>query len=332
MAEKSGFFDSLGGDRRYSASFIADFYAQVLTNGIYNGGTNLMVSNTNNNMVSNIATGRAFINGYFYNNDAVISLTHNTAHALLDRIDRIVLRLDTNEAERSIKARIVEGMPSDTPVAPNITRDGSIYEISLAQVLIPYGSSVIPSINISDERLNVEVCGLINSLVTVDTEVMQQQFDDFMATIENASYITHDELDPEELTAQLADKAKKPTNESTATTGQVLSSDGAGTSSFKAPTITSIEGSYIGNNVVNRTITIGFTPKIVILTWTDHFGISLGASATFGIATNSGLQMSADQKLIPVITANGFTVSVHTTPSNLHTNYTGLTYTYKAIA
>lgn len=90
MAEKSGFFNSQNGDRRYDVSFLADFYAQILTNGIYNGGTNLQVTNSNDDMQSDIAVGRAFINGYFYHNDSVISLTHSASHALLDRIDRVI--------------------------------------------------------------------------------------------------------------------------------------------------------------------------------------------------------------------------------------------------
>lgn len=62
--------------------------------------------------------------------------------------------------------------------------------------------------------MNESVCGLINSLITVDTQTMQQQFDDFMDTILNASYITHEELDPVEITSQLEDiensKVSKP--------------------------------------------------------------------------------------------------------------------------
>lgn len=194
MAERSGFFNSKSGDRKYDATFFSDFFSGMLTSGIYNGGTNLLVSNSSDDMKSEIWAGKAFINGYFYYNDATLSLTHSTAHPLLDRIDRVVLRLDIGEVSRNISALIIEGLPASSPIAPELTRSGSIYEISLARVLIPHGSSVIPSINITDERLNSNVCGLINSLIKVDTTIMQQQFDAFMDTLEGQSYAGQSEL------------------------------------------------------------------------------------------------------------------------------------------
>lgn len=179
MAEKSGFFSSRGGDRTYTADFFADYFAQVLTNGIYNGGTNLQVTNSSDDMQSDIAEGRAFINGYFYYNNSNLSLTHSTADSSLNRIDRVILRLNTDENIRSISAAILEGTPDPTPTPPDLTRTDTLYEISLAQVLVTAGSSVIPVENITDERLDSSVCGLINSLIQVDTLQFQQEWEEW---------------------------------------------------------------------------------------------------------------------------------------------------------
>ena len=49
MAEKSGFFNSVNGDRRYKADFFAEYFASFIGNGIFpNPSTGIQViSNAN---------------------------------------------------------------------------------------------------------------------------------------------------------------------------------------------------------------------------------------------------------------------------------------------
>jgi hypothetical protein len=194
MAEKSGFFSSRGGDRTYTADFFADYFAGILTNGIYNGGTNLKVINSSNDMESDVQAGRAFINGYFYHNSGTISLTHKTAHATLNRIDRVILRLDISEDVRSISLHILAGTPNQTPAPPALTRNDTVHEISLARVLIEAGSSVIAVGNITDERLDSSVCGLINSLIHVDTAEFERKFDEWFEEQQTEGFLMANNL------------------------------------------------------------------------------------------------------------------------------------------
>ncbi|MBU3153892.1 hypothetical protein [Clostridium estertheticum] len=47
--EKSSFFNSVAGDRKYKASNFADYFNSLLTNGVFpNPSTNLQVINNNN--------------------------------------------------------------------------------------------------------------------------------------------------------------------------------------------------------------------------------------------------------------------------------------------
>lgn len=188
MAQKSGFFDSKNGDRTYLASFFAKYFSNFLTNGIFNGGTNLQVTAPGTDLNSRLAIGDGYINGYTYENDAELQLAHPTADPTLDRIDRVVLRMNLNEDgtdARSIKAFVLTGTPAASPVVPALTRAGAIYELSMAQVLVQAGVTTISDIDITDERLDNNVCGLVNSLIQADTTDIFNQFQTFFdATVD----------------------------------------------------------------------------------------------------------------------------------------------------
>lgn len=62
--EKSRFFDSVNGDRRYSSEEFAEYFSSFLTTGIKNGGSNLQVTSTGSSMQVNISPGIAMIRGY----------------------------------------------------------------------------------------------------------------------------------------------------------------------------------------------------------------------------------------------------------------------------
>ncbi|WP_049753993.1 hypothetical protein [Anoxybacillus flavithermus] len=177
MPEKSGFFDSTVEDpREYTADEFAEYFRRVLTDGIFNGGTNLQVTADGTNMNVNIADGYAWIQGYMYKVYDGHTLTIDTADPTLNRIDRIVLRLDKSLEKRSIEAIVLKGTPSATPTPPVLTRNDNVYEISLAQVEVIAGKSFIEGFQVTDERLDTNVCGLVNSLIQADTTEIFNQF------------------------------------------------------------------------------------------------------------------------------------------------------------
>lgn len=194
MAKVTAFFRSIAGDRRYQTPVIARFFKSVLTSGIINGGTNLEVYNSGDNNQSIIKSGIAWIEGRYYEEDAEIALTHDVADTVNDRIDRIVLRMDAVTL-RDIVPMIKKGTPAGSPEPPALTRTDDVYEISLAQVLIAADTIVIPNEAITDERLDEDVCGLVNSLIRVDTSEFQAQWDDFMETLEGQGYTPQTEFD-----------------------------------------------------------------------------------------------------------------------------------------
>lgn len=73
MAEASRFFNAVDGDRVYSAADWAEYFASFIGNGVFGSpSTNLQVSPGDGMNVS-VAAGLAWINGYFYTNDAALA-------------------------------------------------------------------------------------------------------------------------------------------------------------------------------------------------------------------------------------------------------------------
>ena len=162
--EKSGFFNSSGGDRVYSATDFAAYFGRLVSNGIfYTSASNLLVT-PGSGMAVSIAAGSAWINGYSYENTDALDLNLTTASGVNPRIDRVVVRF--NAVERRIYLATLTGTPSEVPVVPALTRSNDTFELGLADILVPKGSVTVAALSITDTRLNTALCGLVNSLVT----------------------------------------------------------------------------------------------------------------------------------------------------------------------
>jgi hypothetical protein len=162
--EKSGFFNSSSGDRVYDAVDFAAYFGSLVSNGVlYAATTNLQVSPGTGLAVS-VAAGSAWINGYRYENTDALNLSLTTANGSNPRIDRIVVRLSM--ISRSILLAVIAGTPAASPSAPALTRTSDVYELSIADVLVPAAATSIAANNITDNRLNTSLCGLVNSLVS----------------------------------------------------------------------------------------------------------------------------------------------------------------------
>lgn len=110
------------------------------------GSSALKVTGNGTGNVS-LAVGEAFVNGFYYKNDATktISITANAGSVA--RIDMVVLR--ASMTAKKVTAVYVTGGTSPPTLAAD--EDG-IYEIPLAQCTVAAGSSVVTAVNVADRR------------------------------------------------------------------------------------------------------------------------------------------------------------------------------------
>lgn len=191
--ERFLFFNSTPEDRRiWVASDFADYFGSILSSGLIhtNKEPGLRAEVEAGTLNTIISAGKAVIEGHLYENTTPLTLKHNIPEASLDRIDRIVLRLDLRNQSRFIKLFVSEGMPAAQPAAPTLQRDQFIYELSLAQVRVRANTVQLLPSDLTDERLNEAVCGLAQSLISLPTERFQEQWDAFMASVNDEGYAT----------------------------------------------------------------------------------------------------------------------------------------------
>lgn len=189
MAELFRFFNSTPTDKRlYQAEDFADFFSEFLSSGLIHKDGEPFISvklGEDKETQTKVSMGSAIISGHLYKNTTEITLTHKKEG--LPKIDRVVLRLDNSTENRFIKVFIKEGTPSANPVAPELTREGDIYELSLASVRVP-DIATQGELIIIDERYNAELCGIVDSLISIPVEDLQNDFSVFKNELNNEFY------------------------------------------------------------------------------------------------------------------------------------------------
>lgn len=179
--ETSGFFNAEiladgSYDRIYMAEQFAKYFSRFIGNGVFiTPASQLKVVPKAGEMGVLISIGDAYINGYWYQNDAVVAKKLSNASGANSRIDRIVLRWDSST--RTIYSAVLQGTPAALPEAPAVTRTADIYELALADILIGKAITEIKEENITDLRNNSNLCGYVKGVVDqIDTTDLFSQF------------------------------------------------------------------------------------------------------------------------------------------------------------
>lgn len=154
-----GFFDSVDGDRKYSADDISNFFETLIPDGVMAEPENTLQVCESSGLTIKILPGWGFIQRKWIHSDADVYLTLDQPDIILNRADRIVLRL--NRTLRTMEIAIRRGTASESPVLPSLQRDDTIWEISLAYVMVWAGAESITQNDIGDERNDAAVCGRI---------------------------------------------------------------------------------------------------------------------------------------------------------------------------
>lgn len=137
--------------------------------------------------------------GCVYANTDNLVLTMEMSDASYDRIDRLCIRLEM--LNNKCYAYIKKGTAASSPVPPELQRDNVAYELSLAQIRVGVGVVAINAGDITDERLNATVCGLMSDGVTgVDTSVIHAQVSALIRTLQENLKAVYDGVEKVNLT------------------------------------------------------------------------------------------------------------------------------------
>ena len=148
-------------DRAITAQDERDFNKLCWTNGVFTNPIDGLTVIAGSGRTIRIKPGGAHIEGARFWESSERQIILSEASSTLPRIDRIVLRFDTADDKRNIDIYLKEGVPATYPSPQDIIRQSNYYELVLADIRIPAGATEITNPNITDQRANPDLCGLV---------------------------------------------------------------------------------------------------------------------------------------------------------------------------
>ena len=166
-------------------------YLAGRASGVFSGAEDFPVTAAGGLTVI-VGAGRGWVHpsrftGYSITKRESDTLTMPLADPSLPRIDRIIMRYDAGA--RAASLQVLQGTASSTPTAPAISRTELIYDLCLAEIARPAGSTSISTGQITDTRLDEKLCGIVRDGVTgIPTDELLAAARERIATLEeNAS-------------------------------------------------------------------------------------------------------------------------------------------------
>ena len=147
----------------------ASGYLATRQSGVYSAEEDFAVS-ISGELSLTVSAGQAWVRPSRFKGRSIImeqptTLTLTAADPVRTRIDRVVLRYDA--AARQTRLQVLEGTPdSASPSAPAITRTALVYDLCLAEITRPAGSTAITAANLTDTRADEDVCGVMRDGAT----------------------------------------------------------------------------------------------------------------------------------------------------------------------
>lgn len=166
MSFASGFFNSVDHDRLYDATDISRLFDGLIRDGIFASIGDCLVVKQSNQMNVTVGTGRAWFNHTWSYNDALYPVTIPPSEILMDRIDAVVLEINSVESVRANSIKLIKGTPSSTPAKPSLTNTKEVHQYPLAYVTVGKEVTSIRQADI-ENCVGTSVCPFVTGILEV---------------------------------------------------------------------------------------------------------------------------------------------------------------------
>lgn len=177
----------------------ASGYLSTRLSGVYSADEDFAVT-ANGDLTVTVSAGQAWVRPARFRGRSIIleqpeTVTLTAADTVRSRIDRLVLRYDA--AAKKTSLTVLTGTPdSASPTAPEIIRTALVYDLCLADIRRPAGSTVVTAADITDTRAAEDVCGVMRDGVTgIPTAQLQAQALAIMTQLSTELHTKLDALD-----------------------------------------------------------------------------------------------------------------------------------------
>lgn len=161
MAFSSGFFNSKGLDRTYTAENFTDYLSSLICNGILDTyGEQFELTAPTKGLKVILGTGKAWISGHYFINDAKYSIDLSEYQdESLPRYVTIGIVCDVSEGVREVRIEVVAGTPAENPSVPFIPVDTNRSKLTLYAVRLNVGAASLSKFDWFDYRNDYNLCG-----------------------------------------------------------------------------------------------------------------------------------------------------------------------------
>ena len=177
----------------------ASGYLSTRLSGVYSADEDFAVT-ANGDLTVTVSAGQAWVRPARFRGRSIIleqpeTVTLTAADTVRSRIDRLVLRYDA--AAKKTSLTVLTGTPDNaSPTAPEITRTALVYDLCLADIRRPAGSTEVTAADITDTRADEDVCGVMRDGVNgIPTAQLQAQALAMMTQLSTELHTKLDALD-----------------------------------------------------------------------------------------------------------------------------------------
>lgn len=210
----------------------ASGYLATRLSGVYSAEEDFAVT-AQGGLSVQVSAGQAWVRPARFKGRSIImeqpaTLSLTAADAVRSRIDRVVLRYDA--AAKKTRLQVLEGVPDSAgPAAPAITRTELIYDLCLAEIKRPAGSTAVTVADIYDTRADETVCGVMRDGVHgIPAAMLIKKLLDEIDKVDKGSFYDKAETDAllDALQEQVDSKISSATSIAASGNGYIRFSDG----------------------------------------------------------------------------------------------------------
>lgn len=164
MSLTYGFYNSIGGDRKYNALQMSSIFDGIIKDGVYMTIGDALAVKQSSGMTVTIGEGRAWFNHTWTLNDSLYPITLDASDVLLNRIDAIILEVNANTTVRANSFKIVKGTPATNPAKPTMIKGELLNQHPLAYITVGKGVTSITQANI-ENAIGTSACPYVTGVL-----------------------------------------------------------------------------------------------------------------------------------------------------------------------
>lgn len=129
---------------------ISRLFDGLIKDGVFMSIGSAFIVEASSERVVNVGIGRAWFNNTWIYNDAILPLRLSECDILLNRIDAVVIEVNTNDNVRKNDVKIVKGEEASEPQRPVLSKENNCYQYPLAYIYVAGTADGITQANITN--------------------------------------------------------------------------------------------------------------------------------------------------------------------------------------